>query len=85
MTKLECRQIFAMLSEYLDGELPPEMCDQIESHIHGCSPCVEFVKSLETTIRYCRRMALEHQTAPLPENLKAELLASYRKSCGLDS
>lgn len=46
----ECMDIFARLSEYLDGELPPEERARFESHIAGCPPCVEFVESLKRSI-----------------------------------
>ena len=36
----DCKEIFARLSEYLDAELPPDACADIEAHIAGCAPCV---------------------------------------------
>ena len=40
-----CKQIFALLSEYLDLELPPEACSEIELHMTDCAPCIEFSES----------------------------------------
>ena len=40
----DCKQIFALLSQYLDLELPPDACEKIEAHIAGCSPCVDFTE-----------------------------------------
>ena len=68
-----------MLSEYLDLELPPDACQEIEEHIQGCAPCVEFAESLKKTVALCR----EYQPTTLPEPLgaqaRAELEAAYRK------
>ena len=75
MTKLECQQIFAMLSEYLDRELPPDLCETIDTHIAGCPPCVEFVKSLEKTVAYCRGAG---PGPTLPRPLSAEKLEELR-------
>jgi hypothetical protein len=77
VTKLECGQIFAMLSEYLDHELPPNLCDEIEQHIEGCAPCVEFVKSLEKTISLCREVDFIEARPVLSEAKLAELKAAF--------
>ena len=38
-----CLEIFARLSEYVDGELTAADCDAIQAHIRDCPPCVDFV------------------------------------------
>lgn len=83
MTTMECREIFAQLSEYLDGELPPDVCEQISEHIEDCPPCVEFVESLKKTVGLCKGMAVESEAAPrpLPEDLKARLMAALQEGC----
>ena len=77
MTKLECKQIFAMLSEYLDRELPTDLCETIDQHIADCAPCVEFVKSLEKTVAYCRGTA---QWGDGPRPLSADRLEELRQA-----
>jgi anti-sigma factor (TIGR02949 family) len=79
-TAMNCKQIFAMLSQYLDRELPPDVCDCIEKHIADCPPCVEFVKTLEKTVRICRSLQAEQKPAAIPPSLREELLAAYHKS-----
>ena len=46
MTNVECQQVFERLSEYIDGELPEDLCGVLAEHIEDCAPCVEFVESL---------------------------------------
>ncbi len=75
----DCREIFALLSQYLDRELPPEICDQIEKHIGDCPPCIDFVRSLRTSIDLYRRYRDEERPGPLPSGVREELLAAYRK------
>jgi anti-sigma factor (TIGR02949 family) len=50
----ECREIFERLSEYLDGELDPDLCSSLESHMDGCDPCQAFMESLRRTVRLVR-------------------------------
>jgi anti-sigma factor RsiW len=81
MTNLECKQIFAMLSEYLDRELPADLCETIDAHIAGCPPCVEFVKSLEKTVAYCRGAGTASDgPRPLSSDKLEELRQAYERS-----
>lgn len=82
MTPLECKQIFALLSEYLDQELPQPMCDEIGAHIEDCPPCVEFVQTLRKTVEILKGHRIEVSPDPLPAEARAELLAAYQRFCG---
>jgi anti-sigma factor RsiW len=75
----QCQEIFALLSDYLDVELPPEACQEIETHLAGCPPCVEFVESLRKTIELCRRYRPAEIPSPLGDRAREELLAAYQK------
>lgn len=75
----ECKEIFARLSEYLDQDLPPDVCEQIERHMAGCAPCEEFVESLRRTVDLFREHATGAAPGPLPERARAELLEAYRR------
>lgn len=78
MPDRHCKQIFAMLSEYLDGELPVKNCAQLERHLKGCRPCIAYLDSLKTTVEACRRYKAPRAPA-LPKQVKAALLATVRK------
>lgn len=78
MTKLECKQIFAMLSEYLDRELPADLCETIDGHISSCPPCVEFVKSLEKTVELCREVKFADQPTPLTADTLDKLKQAFQ-------
>jgi RNA polymerase sigma-70 factor (ECF subfamily) len=45
-----CKQIFANLSDYLDGTLDDTLCKELERHMGGCKPCETFLASLRNTI-----------------------------------
>lgn len=74
-----CRDVFSLLSEYLNLELPPEACQEIEAHIAGCAPCVEFTESLRKTVELCRRYRPAELPQPLGKNAREELLHAYQK------
>jgi RNA polymerase sigma-70 factor (ECF subfamily) len=76
----DCKQIFALLSEYLDAELNPESCEDIQAHLAGCPPCIEFLESLKRTVRLCHNCESAEAPAPLGPETREKLLAAYRKS-----
>jgi anti-sigma factor RsiW len=81
MIDRHCRQIFAALSDYLDGELPVKSCRELERHLKGCKPCIAFLESLKTTVEACRRYGQTEMPSPRPEmtpELQARLLKSLR-------
>jgi len=74
-----CKDVLAMLSDYLDFELPPEACEQIENHLAGCSPCEEFAASLRRTVDLCRGFQPSDMPKPLSEQARAELEKAWKK------
>jgi|GEM_PF-480515 RNA polymerase sigma-70 factor (ECF subfamily) len=81
MANRRCKRIFALLSDYLDGELPVRDCRELERHLEGCKPCIVFLESLKTTVEACRRYGQNEKrnlSPPMPPELRARLLASLR-------
>ena len=74
-----CREVLALLSDYLDFELPPEACDQIEHHLAECSPCEEFTESLRKTVTLCRSFEPRTMPGPLSEEAREELEKAWKK------
>mgnify|MGYP005809942743 CR=1 FL=1 len=76
---LNCREIFALLSDYLDAELPPATCEEISQHIAACPPCVEFIESLKRSIALCHGQQLVDSPPPLSEEARDHLRAAWRR------
>ena len=79
MPDRHCKQIFALLSEYLDAQLPEKNCRELELHLKGCRPCIAYLESLKTTVEACRRYQAPRAPAPSKE-VKAALLAALQRS-----
>lgn len=75
----ECKEIFSLLSEYLNLELPPGACQEIEAHLAGCPPCIEFAESLRKTVELCRRYRPTELPEPLGTEARAQLENAYEK------
>ena len=74
-----CKKMFALLSEYLDLELPPDTCREIDAHMAGCSPCAEFTESLRKTIELCREYAPQEIPGPLAQDARQKLVSAYQQ------
>lgn len=47
----DCKQIFAALSDYVDGALDEAMCERIRRHMGDCKACEAFLNSLRGTVK----------------------------------
>jgi anti-sigma factor RsiW len=50
VVKVNCNQVMREISEYLDGELTPEMKGEIERHLAGCGHCRTVLDQVRMTI-----------------------------------
>ena len=79
MNQRDCNAIFAMLSKYLDQELPPATCEELERHIRDCAPCVAFVDSLKKSVRLCRDYKADVEAPPVSPHVKQTLKEVYER------
>ena len=77
-----CRELFANLSEYLDGRVEPRTCDQMREHIEGCPSCVAFLRDLRTAIDRCRSLEVPCDQAIAPR-LRSILTREYLRMLGM--
>ncbi|MFZ0963238.1 MAG: zf-HC2 domain-containing protein [Terriglobia bacterium] len=75
MPDRRCKHIFAMLSAYLDAELPVKNCRELERHLKGCKPCIAYLESLRNTVEACRRYQVRKIPAPSKKVREAMSLA----------
>ena len=76
MSTSRCDEVFARLSEYLDREMTVGSCEELEKHIAGCAPCVQFLDSLKKSIELTHGLE-ETAPPPLSEDSKRELRAAF--------
>ena len=48
--KLDCKHIWRELSNYLDGDIPPEVRRDIEAHVAQCRHCAALLDSTHNII-----------------------------------
>lgn len=77
MPDRRCKHIFAMLSDYLNAELPAKSCRELERHLKGCEPCIAYLESLKKTVEACRRYQV-HKIPPTSKKVREALGLALR-------
>ncbi len=75
----KCKEIFSLLSDYLNLELPADACQEIEAHLAGCPPCIEFAESLRKTVELCQGYRPTELPEPIGKQAREQLLDAYQK------
>lgn len=65
-----CQALLGSLSEYIDGELPPNLCEEIEKHLEGCENCRVV---LNTTKRTIDLVQVSEAEEALPKDVRERL------------
>ena len=64
-----CVEMFEKLSEYIDGEVDMDTCEEIERHIDECAACQICLATLKQTVKLCR----EVKQSPVPEDVSKRI------------
>ncbi len=65
-----CESLLGSLSEYIDGELNPELCQEIEKHLTGCENCRVVLNTTRRTIDLVQAPA---EKPNLPDDVRERL------------
>ncbi len=65
----DCGYFLGSLSDYCDGVLPTELCQELEAHIVECDNCRVVVNTLSKTVMLYRRMP----SPDVPHDVKERL------------
>ena len=71
---LSCQELVELVTEYLEGALPPAELRRFDEHIAGCGKCTEYLAQLRATIEIAGHITLDDLTPEAEE----ELLGAFR-------
>lgn len=75
----QCSDYINNLNDYLDGEISPELCKELEEHIGQCNNCRIMVDSLKQTVSLCREGKKETLPKALEDKLTNILKEKWKK------
>lgn len=78
---LTCRDVIEFLRAYLDGELPPALCQRFEDHLDACPPCLQYLDSYRETVALTADAFTPDDPVPddVPEELVRAILAARER------
>jgi hypothetical protein len=68
-TRLTCKDAIALLAEYLETSLGPELVAALERHLHDCRACLAYLNTYKKT----RTLAGEVGRVEMPDEMKRRL------------
>jgi predicted anti-sigma-YlaC factor YlaD len=76
---MNCREVIAQLSDYLDAEAARELCEELELHAADCPPCRFHIDTVKKTISLYRSDTPHECPEQVRIRLHAILTIEYRK------
>ena len=71
---LECREVVEVVTDYLEGAMPPGERLRFDQHLALCEGCQAYLEQLRTVIRVAGRPAVD----AVPPETMAGLLRAFR-------
>jgi anti-sigma factor (TIGR02949 family) len=65
-----CKELLGSLSSYIDGDLSPELCQELEKHLAGCDDCRIVLNTTKRTIDLVHAPV---EKPDLPEDVRERL------------
>jgi len=66
---MNCRELIAVILEYLEGEMTPADVEEFERHLEKCAPCRAYL----ATYRKTKAMVGDVGRIEMPEEMKERL------------
>jgi anti-sigma factor RsiW len=72
--ELTCKELVELVTEYLEGALPPAKRERFEAHLGTCSGCSSYFQQMQQTIHTVGKLT-EETIAP---QTRDELLQAFK-------
>lgn len=79
--ELSCRELVELVTDYLEGALPAELCDRFDEHIAHCTGCHTYLEQMRATIRATGMLAPE-SLSPEAESTLLDAFRGWKRESG---
>ncbi len=79
---MKCDELLEALSDYVDGEVDPAVCEEFEHHLAGCNPCQVVVDNVRKTIALYKAGEPHPMPDEFQQRLRESLRAQWRQKFG---
>lgn len=77
---MKCEELLALLNDYVDGDIDPAVCEDLEEHLAGCNPCQVVVDNIRKTITLYKGGELYEPPRPFRERLHRLLRERWKET-----
>ena len=77
---MSCRELVELVTDYLDGALPPDRRAEVAAHFAECADCRRYLDQLQLTGHVVASLS----TTTLTPAQRAEAVAAFRAWCTAD-
>ena len=76
---MKCKDLLAQLSNYVDGEIDPKVCVELEKHLADCDPCRVVLDTLKRTVTLYKGNEPFELPLEVHDRLHASLRAKWKQ------
>lgn len=76
--EVSCQELVELVTDYLDGALPPAERARFDAHIAGCDGCRAYLEQIRLTIRLSGTL-LPEQLDPAAEEALLEAFRDWKR------
>lgn len=78
---LTCKEMVELVTDYLEGALPPAIRTRFDQHLSGCDPCIVYIEQMRQTIATLGKLPEESIPASALDTLR-EHFRRWRSTTG---
>ena len=71
---MDCNELVELVTDYLEGKLPPADVERFEAHLEECEACATYIEQVRQSVAVVGRLSEE----TLPRAAADVLLAEFR-------
>jgi anti-sigma factor RsiW len=71
---MNCNELVELVTDYLEGRLPPADLDRFDAHLQECDACVTYIEQIRASVAVLGTLREE----TLPAGAADALLAEFR-------
>lgn len=72
---MNCTDFLSQLTDYFDGQISPELLEEVRAHLAGCSHCEVVLNTTRQTIEVYRGNEIYEISDDLRERLHSAIMA----------
>ncbi|MGQ0574332.1 MAG: anti-sigma factor family protein [Pseudonocardia sp.] len=72
---MACRELVELVTDYLEGALPPDEVAAVEAHLDECGGCREYLTQMRATVSATGAVRVD----TLPDAIVDDLLRAFRR------